>query len=72
MSIEEELYKELIDKMNTYHPTKEFNMIDRAYHLAVEAHKEQLQQVYCMIPLRIHNILMKILPIYLVRKWRIL
>ena len=41
MRIEEELYKELIDKINTYHPTKEFDMIEKAYHLAVEAHKDQ-------------------------------
>ena len=41
MRIEEELYKELIDKMNTYHPTKEFDMIEKAYRLAVEAHKDQ-------------------------------
>ena len=60
MSIEEELYKELIDKMNTYHPTKEFNMIDRAYHLAVEAHKEQKRksgEPYIIHPLKVAYIL---------------
>ncbi len=60
MSIEEELYKELIDKMNTYHPTKEFNMIDRAYHLAVEAHKEQKRksgEPYIIHPLNVAYIL---------------
>ena len=60
MSIEEELYKELIDKMNTYHPTKEFNMIDKAYHLAVEAHKEQKRksgEPYIIHPLKVAYIL---------------
>jgi guanosine-3',5'-bis(diphosphate) 3'-pyrophosphohydrolase len=60
VSIEEELYKELIDKMNTYHPTKEFNMIDRAYHLAVEAHKEQKRksgEPYIIHPLKVAYIL---------------
>lgn len=41
MRIEEQLYQQLIDKMNTYHPTKEFDMIEKAYRLAVEAHKDQ-------------------------------
>ena len=60
MSIEEELYKELINKMNTYHPTKEFDMIDRAYHLAVEAHKEQKRksgEPYIIHPLKVAYIL---------------
>jgi len=60
VSIEEELYKELINKMNTYHPTKEFDMIDRAYHLAVEAHKEQKRksgEPYIIHPLKVAYIL---------------
>lgn len=60
MSVEEELYKELIDKMNTYHPIKEFDMIDKAYHLAVEAHKEQKRksgEPYIIHPLKVAYIL---------------
>lgn len=60
MSIEEELYKELIDKMNTYHPTKEFDMIEKAYRLAVEAHKEQKRksgEPYIIHPLKVAYIL---------------
>ncbi len=45
MRIEEELYKELIDKMNTYHPTKEFDIIEKAYRLAVEAHKKTKKKI---------------------------
>ncbi len=60
MSIEEELYKELINKMNTYHPTKEFDMIEKAYRLAVEAHKEQKRksgEPYIIHPLKVAYIL---------------
>lgn len=60
MRIEEQLYKELIDKMNTYHPTKEFDMIEKAYHLAVEAHKDQKRksgEPYIIHPLKVAYIL---------------
>ena len=60
MRIEEELYKELIDKMNTYHPTKEFDMIEKAYRLAVEAHKDQKRksgEPYIIHPLKVAYIL---------------
>lgn len=39
--IDEQLYKELIDKIKTYHPSDDFSMVEKAYKLAVEAHKEQ-------------------------------
>ena len=58
--IEEQLYKELIEKMNTYHPTKEFDMIEKAYHLAVEAHKDQKRksgEPYIIHPLKVAYIL---------------
>jgi len=58
--IEEELYKELIDKMNTYHPTKEFDIIEKAYRLAVEAHKDQKRksgEPYIIHPLKVAYIL---------------
>ena len=60
MRIEEELYKELIDKMNTYHPTKEFDIIEKAYRLAVEAHKDQKRksgEPYIIHPLKVAYIL---------------
>lgn len=60
MRIEEELYKELIDKMNTYHPTKEFDIIEKAYHLAVTAHKDQKRksgEPYIIHPLKVAYIL---------------
>ncbi|USF30144.1 bifunctional (p)ppGpp synthetase/guanosine-3',5'-bis(diphosphate) 3'-pyrophosphohydrolase [Clostridium sp. MD294] len=60
MRIEEELYKELINKMNTYHPTKEFDIIEKAYHLAVEAHKDQKRksgEPYIIHPLKVAYIL---------------
>ncbi len=60
MRIEEQLYQQLIDKMNTYHPTKEFDMIQRAYRLAVEAHKDQKRksgEPYIIHPLKVAYIL---------------
>lgn len=60
MRIEEQLYQQLIDKMNTYHPTKEFDMIEKAYRLAVEAHKDQKRksgEPYIIHPLKVAYIL---------------
>ena len=60
MSIEEDVYKDLIDIINTYQPPTEFYMIDRAYHLAVEAHKEQKRksgEPYIIHPLKVAYIL---------------
>ncbi len=37
----EELYKKLIDIVNTYHPSDDISMIEKAYSIAFEAHKEQ-------------------------------
>lgn len=33
------LYKKLIEKLQSYHPSKEFNMVEKAYNIAVSAHK---------------------------------
>lgn len=60
MSIEEELYEQLIKKIKTYHPTKDFDMIQRAYNLAVDAHKEQKRrsgEPYIIHPLKVAYIL---------------
>ncbi|NDO46189.1 bifunctional (p)ppGpp synthetase/guanosine-3',5'-bis(diphosphate) 3'-pyrophosphohydrolase [Clostridium sp. MD294] len=46
--------------MNTYHPTKEFDIIEKAYHLAVEAHKDQKRksgEPYIIHPLKVAYIL---------------
>ncbi|MSS63426.1 RelA/SpoT family protein [Velocimicrobium porci] len=35
------LYKELITKIKSYHPSADLSMVDKAYHLAYNAHKDQ-------------------------------
>lgn len=60
MAIEEELYIKLIEKIKTYHPSKDFSMIERAYRLAVDAHKAQLRksgEPYIIHPLKVAYIL---------------
>lgn len=58
--IDEQLYKELIDKIKTYHPSDDFSMVEKAYKLAVEAHKEQKRksgEPYIIHPLKVAYIL---------------
>ena len=58
--IDEQLYKELIDKIKTYHPSDDFSMVEKAYKLAVEAHKEQKRksgEPYIIHPLKVTYIL---------------
>ena len=58
--IDEQLYKELIDKIKTYHPSDDFSMVEKAYKLAVEAHKEQKRksgEPYIIHPLKVAHIL---------------
>ena len=58
--IVEQLYKELIDKIKTYHPSDDFSMVEKAYKLAVEAHKEQKRksgEPYIIHPLKVAYIL---------------
>ena len=38
------LYKELIDSVKKYHPSTVISMIEKAYHIADEAHKGQLRK----------------------------
>lgn len=38
------LYQELIDKVRSYHPSTDISMIEKAYHLADNAHKDQLRK----------------------------
>jgi GTP pyrophosphokinase len=54
------LYKELIDKVKSYHPSADISMIEKAYHLANNAHKDQLRksgEPYIIHPLCAANIL---------------
>ncbi len=37
----EQLYSELIEKIKSYHPSDDFSMIEKAYHIADDAHKDQ-------------------------------
>ena len=37
----EVLYEELIRKIREYHPSNDFSMIEKAYHVAYEAHEGQ-------------------------------
>lgn len=37
----EELYQRLIDIVKSYHPSADISMIEKAYHIAYEAHKNQ-------------------------------
>lgn len=55
-----ELYNLLIQKMNLYHPTKEYSMVLKAYELALEAHGDQLRksgEPYIIHPLQVAIIL---------------
>lgn len=37
----DQIYKVLIEKIKEYHPSDDFSMIEKAYHIADDAHKEQ-------------------------------
>ncbi len=54
------LYKELIDKIRSYHPSADISFVEKAYHIANDAHKEQLRksgEPYIIHPLCVANIL---------------
>lgn len=56
----ETLYRELIDKIRSYHPSADISMVEKAYHLADDAHKDQLRksgEPYIIHPLCVANIL---------------
>ncbi len=60
VTMEDELYQQLIEKMKTYHPTKDFALIEKAYHLAADAHKDQKRrsgEAYIIHPLKVAYIL---------------
>jgi len=54
------LYKELIDKIRSYHPSADITLVEKAYHIADDAHKDQLRksgEPYIIHPLCVANIL---------------
>ena len=60
MSIENELYKQLTDRISLYHPTKDYSRLDNAFNFAVSAHKNQLRksgEPYIIHPLKVAYIL---------------
>ena len=40
----EELYQELISCVKKYHPSADISLIEKAYNVASEAHKDQLRR----------------------------
>ena len=60
MAVEDQLYQELVEKIKTYHPAKDFDMLEKAYNLAREAHKDQKRksgEPYIIHPLKVAYIL---------------
>ncbi len=60
MEIHEELFKELIDKISLYRENEDLGMIEKAYNLAVDAHKNQYRksgEPYIIHPLKVAIIL---------------
>ena len=58
--VEEQLYLELIEKIKTYHPSNDFSMVEKAYQLANNAHKDQKRksgEPYIIHPLKVAYIL---------------
>ena len=54
------LYKELIDKIRSYHPSADISMVEKAYQIADNAHKDQRRksgEPYIIHPLCVANIL---------------
>lgn len=54
------LYKELIDKIRSYHPSADITLVEKAYQIANNAHKDQLRksgEPYIIHPLCVANIL---------------
>ena len=56
----EQLYKKLIDKVIDYHPSADISILEKAYQLAMNAHKDQFRksgEPYIVHPLCVANIL---------------
>lgn len=60
MSVENDLYLELKNRILQYHPTKDFSMLENAFRLAMNAHNGQLRksgEPYIIHPLKVGYIL---------------
>ena len=56
----EALYEELIKKIKSYHPSDDLSLVERAYRIAYDAHKEQKRksgEPYIIHPLNVAIIL---------------
>ena len=56
----EELYQELIGRVQKYHPSDDISMIEKAYRIASDAHKDQFRksgEPYIIHPLNVAIIL---------------
>lgn len=56
----EQLYHDLIERVRKYHPSDDISMIEKAYHIAGEAHKDQVRksgEPYIIHPLYVAIIL---------------
>jgi len=56
----DQLFQELMERIKTYHPSKDYSMLERAYELAADAHKEQKRksgEPYVIHPLKVAYIL---------------
>lgn len=56
----EQAYKELITKIRKYHPAENFDLVEKAYNLAKEAHGDQVRksgEPYLIHPIAVANIL---------------
>ncbi len=56
----DELYQELIDRVHRYHPSDDISMIEKAYNVASEAHRNQFRksgEPYIIHPLNVSIIL---------------
>lgn len=59
----EELYQDLISRVRKYHPSDDISLIEKAYHIADEAHKDQVRksgEPYIIHPLCVAIILAKL------------
>lgn len=60
MATADQMYQELLERIRMYHPSKDYSMLDRAYELAADAHKEQKRksgEPYVIHPLKVAYIL---------------
>ncbi len=56
----QELYRDLIERVRRYHPSDDFSMINKAYRIAEEAHRDQVRksgEPYIIHPLYVAIIL---------------